>query len=96
MVDLTQVLLTIVITTLTILLVIIGIQVVKILQEVRKSLEKVNKILDDATAISASITKPVVGFSGFLDGFKDSVNLVETVLGFFLKKKKKEENPENE
>lgn len=87
MVDLTQILLTMVITTLTILLVVIGIQVVKILQELRKSLEKVNKILDDATAISGSITKPIVGFSGFFDGFKDSVHLVETFLGFFLKKK---------
>lgn len=91
MVDLTQIIFAFIALALTVLLVVIGLQVVKILQEIRKSLEKVNKILADAAAISESLTKPICNFSGFLDGFKGSLHLLETILGFFLKRKKDQE-----
>ncbi len=88
MIDLTQVLLVVVITTLTILLSFIGIQVVFILREVRRSLEKVNKMLDDAGMITESIAHPIAGIGGMLDGLKSGAKAIET-FGNFLSRKKK-------
>ncbi len=74
--DPTQILLIIVISVLTVLLVIIGIQVVYILQEIRKSLQKMNKMMDDATVVTAGISKTVNGATGLVEGIKTGLSLV--------------------
>lgn len=91
MFDLAQFLLVLVITTLTVLLVIIGLQVVNILREFRRSLEKINKILDDAGLISSSVAKPLADFSGFFEGVKGGLKIIESLLDFFKNRKKKRE-----
>jgi len=88
MVDLSQVLLVLVITTLTILLTFIGVQVVYILREVRRAMEKVNKMLDDAGMVTESISRPIAGLGGMLDGLKSGLKVVETIGTFFTRKKK--------
>lgn len=93
MVDLTQVLLIIVITTLTIILTFIGIQIVQILREVKKSLEKINTMLDSAVIVTESISRPLAGLGGMLDGLKSGAKAIEAI-GNFLSRKKK--NPETE
>lgn len=95
MLDLTQVLLVIVITTLTILLTFIGVQIVYILREVRKSIEKVNKMLDDAGMITESIAHPIAGLGGMVEGLKSGVKAVETVGNFLTRRKKKKAKQEN-
>lgn len=80
MVDLTQVLLVFVITTLTILLTVVGIQVVGILREVRKMLEKANKIIADAGIISESFTKPFTSGAGMVSGIKEGLKVARLVL----------------
>lgn len=96
MVDLTQVLLVIVITTLTVLLTFIGIQVVYILREVRKSIEKINKILDDAGVVSESIAQPISGLGGMIDGLKSGVKVIDMISGFLSKRKKNNPSDENQ
>lgn len=96
MVDLTQVLLVIVITTLTVLLTFIGVQIIYILREIRKSIEKMNKMLDDAGIITESIAHPIAGLGGMLDGLKSGVKAIETVGNFLSRKKKKLKEPEVE
>lgn len=93
MVDLSQVLLVIVITTLTILLTFIGIQVVYILREVRRAIEKMNKMLDDAGMITESIAHPISGLGGMIDGVKSGFKAIET-LGNFLSRKRPQRAPE--
>ncbi|MCH7951690.1 hypothetical protein IH980_03070 [Patescibacteria group bacterium] len=88
MVDLSQVLLVIVITTLTILLSFIGVQIVHILREVRRTIEKVNKMLDDAGMITESIAHPISGLGGMIDGLKTGVKAIETIGNFLTRKKK--------
>lgn len=96
MIDLSQVLLVIVITTLTILLAFIGIQIVYLLREVRRSIEKINKMLDDAGIITESIAQPIAGLGGMIEGLKSGVKAVEVIGNFLTKKKKKEEANEEE
>lgn len=93
MVDLSQVLLVIVITTLTLLLTFIGIQIVYILREVRRTIEKVNKMLDDAGMITESIAHPIAGLGGMIDGLKSGAKAIEAV-GNFLSRKRKEKAQE--
>lgn len=90
MVDLSQLLLVIVITTLTILLTFIGIQIFYILREVKRTIEKINKMLDDAGMITESIAQPISGLGGVLDGLKSSLKAVEAI-GRFLTRKSREE-----
>lgn len=94
MVDLSQVLLVIVITTLTILLTVIGIQIVYILREVRRAIEKMNKMLDDAGMITESIAHPISGLGGMVDGIKTGIKAIETLGTFLTRKKKKDRKPE--
>lgn len=93
MVDLSQVLLVIVITTLTILLTFIGIQIVFILREVRRAIEKMNKMLDDAGMITESIAHPISGLGGMIDGIKSGVKAIETIGNLITRKKKRGEEP---
>lgn len=94
MVDLSQVLLVIVITTLTILLTFIGIQIVFILREVRRAIEKMNKMLDDAGMITESIAHPISGLGGMIDGIKSGVKAIETIGNLITRKKKRAEESE--
>lgn len=84
-IDIFQILLVLVVTSLTTLLVFVGIQVIYILREVRASARKVNKILDDAGLISESVAKPIAGVSGFLTGIQSGARLMK-----LLKENKKE------
>lgn len=94
MLDLTQVLLVIVITTLTIILTLIGIQIIQILKEFKKSVEKVNKMLDDAGMITQSIAHPISGLGGMIDGIKSGVKAIDAIGNFFSKRKKNKEEDE--
>lgn len=84
MLESTQILLIVIITTLTIILSIIGIQFFFILKEVKKSIEKINKMLDDGTIISSTVTRSVSGFSSVLQGVKTGLSF----FNFFKKDKK--------
>lgn len=77
MIDPTQILIIVVVSSLTILLIVIGVQIVYILQEVRKSFQKINTMLDDAVTVShtfskgvSSISHATAGLSGFLQFFR--------------------------
>src|SRR4030042_2704938 len=95
MVDLTQLLLIVVITTLTILLSFIGIQVVFILRELRRTLEKINKMLDDLGLITESIAQPIAGFGGMIDGIRSGMKAVNAIGRFLNKKPEGQESKEN-
>jgi hypothetical protein len=86
MIDSTQILLIVVITTLTILLTAIGLQVFFILREVRRSIEKMNKILDDAGRVSESIAKPIASITGSLGSLSGLTGL----FGWLANRRKKE------
>lgn len=94
MIDTTQILLIIVITTLTILLTIIGIQVFYILREFKKSIEKINKILDDAGTISESVAKPIASLSSGITGVSGITGLLGWLVSRRKKRKEKEEESE--
>lgn len=79
MVDPTQILLFTVVTVLTALLVAVGIQVFFILREARKALNKVNKILEDASLVSSSVSKPVIGIANFVEGIQGLRDLIDLV-----------------
>lgn len=96
MLDLSQILLVIVITTLTILLAFIGVQIIYILREVRRSIEKVNKMLDDAGMITESIAHPIAGLGGMIEGMKSGVKAIEVIGNFLTRKKKGQEVSEEE
>lgn len=81
MIDITQLLLTLVILIVTALLVILGIQVYYILREFRTTLQKANKVLDDTGVISESVSKPVSFLSTMLLGVKGGSKLLQIVSG---------------
>lgn len=95
MINLTQVILVVVITTLTILLTFIGIQVVYILKDLRETLQKVNKIVGQAEALTTAISKPITGISSLIEGIQSSLKIAE-LLGYVKKNAKNamEELPE--
>lgn len=86
MIDLTQLVLIVVVSSLTIVLLLVGIQVYKILVEVRQSVVKMNKILDDTGQISESVAKPISAVSGFFLGFKGGT-ILKSVLKVLKKHK---------
>jgi hypothetical protein len=86
MIDTTQILLIIVITTLTILLTIIGIQVFYILREFKRMIVKMNKILDDAGMISGAVARPIASLSDGITGFSG----IAGFLGWLVGRRKKE------
>ena len=87
MINLTQVILVVVITTLTILLTFIGIQVVYILKDLRETLQKVNKIVAQAEALTTAIAKPITGISSLIEGIQSSLKIAE-LLGYVKKNAK--------
>lgn len=87
MINLTQVILVVVITTLTILLTFIGIQVVYILKDLRETLQKVNKIVGQAESLTAAISKPITGISSLIEGIQSSLKIAE-LLGYVKKNAK--------
>lgn len=87
MINLTQVILVVVITTLTILLTFIGIQVVYILKDFRETIKRLNKVIDHAEAISAAVVRPITGISSLVEGIQSSVKIAE-LLGFVKKQAK--------
>jgi nitrate reductase gamma subunit len=92
MIDTTQVLLIVVVTTLTILLTVIGIQVFFILREFKRTIEKINKMLDDAGTISESIARPIASLSGGISGLSGITGL----LGWLVDRKKKRQEKKTE
>lgn len=90
MIDTTQVLLIVVITTLTILLTIIGVQVFFILREFKRTIEKINKMLDDAGTISESVARPIASLANGITG----VSGITGLLGWLMSRKKKREEKE--
>ena len=93
MMDLIQILLTIVIIVLTILLAIIGAAVYQILREFKKSIEKINLILDDTSRITAAVAQPVEDASQFIHGLRGGINFLASI-GRFFKEKNKRKNQE--
>lgn len=87
MINLTQVILVVVITTLTILLTFIGIQVVYILKDLRETLQKVNKIVGQVESLTTAISKPITGISSLIEGIQSSLKIAE-LLGYVKKNAK--------
>jgi len=83
MTDSTQILLTIVISTLTILLTIIGVQIFLILIEARNILKKTGLMLEDASKITHAVVEPVEEASSFIKGLKDGLGVVRTIKRIF-------------
>lgn len=77
--DPTQILLFVVVSVLTILLVAVGVQVFFILREAKKALQRANQILEDASFVTGSLTRPVTGLAGFLEGVRGIKDLVDFV-----------------
>lgn len=75
--ELTQILLTVVVTILTGLLVFVGVQVFFILRDLQKSIKKLNKILDDAGVVSDTVVKPIVGVASFVEGLRGIKGIVD-------------------
>lgn len=88
MVNLTQVVLIVVITTLTILLTVIGIQVLYILRDIRRVSARVNAIVDHIEAIIAATVRPVTKLGAVVEGIQSSVKLAE-FLGLIQRHAKK-------
>ena len=65
--------------TLTILIVVLGVQVFLILKEFRHSLEKTNKMLDDAGKVTGTVSEGVQSMSGFVNGIKTGLHLVQSL-----------------
>lgn len=87
MINLTQVILVVVITTLTILLTVIGIQVVGILKDLKETLKRINKIADNAEVITSAVVRPVTGVSRLVEGIQSSLKIAE-LLGYIKKNAK--------
>ena len=85
MVDVFQVILVMVVTTITVLLVIMGVQVYNILKEFRETIKKVNKMLDDFGMVSESISRPIASLSDVLTGASG----VTGILSWLTNRKKK-------
>jgi len=75
--NITQIILVAVITTLTILLTYIGIQIAGILKDFRKMLERLNKVADNVEAISNAVVRPVSGLSSLVEGIQSSLKIAE-------------------
>lgn len=75
--NITQVILVAVITTLTILLTYIGIQIAGILKDFRKMLDRLNKVADNVEAISNAVVRPVSGLSSLVEGIQSSLKIAE-------------------
>ena len=88
MINLTQVILVVVITTLTILLTFIGIQIIYVLRDLRETLKRVNKIADNAEIITSAAVKPMTGITALVEGIQSSVKIAE-LLGHLKKGSKK-------
>lgn len=88
MVNLTQVILVVVITTLTILLTVIGIQVLYILRDIRRVSARVNAIVNHIEAIIAATVRPVTKLGSVVEGIQSSVKLAE-FLGLIQRHAKK-------
>ncbi len=79
MIDVTQILLTLVILVLTAMLAVIGTQVYFILREFRATLQKTNKVLDDTGVISESVSKPVSMLSSLAFGLKGGTAIMKAL-----------------
>lgn len=96
MIDIIQILITVVITVLTILLTIIGVEIFRILQEAKKTVKRVNNVLTDVERITSSVAAPIETathvFSGLQQGIGVAnfiVKLVETKFSKFQKENEK-------
>lgn len=85
-----QILIIVVVSALSIVLVIIGVQVFYLFREFRRSVEKVNKILEDATTVSAAITKPITSLTNSWGNFSGLTGIFSWLLN--LRKKKEDDN----
>lgn len=92
MIDFTQFLLGIVITSLTVMLLVIGFQVYKILKELKVTMTKMNKILDDTGMMTESVAKPMAAVSGFLLGLKGTSVVIPVVKFLHKLRASKEED----
>ncbi len=83
--DITQIIILISIASISLVIIAGGIWFILILRELKTTLNKANGILDDTKLITSSVAQPVSSFSEFLMGFKNGVNLFNSLF-------KKQEN----
>lgn len=83
--NITQVILVAVITTLTILLTYIGIQIAYILKDLRVALQRMNRVMESVEAVSNAVVRPVTGLSSIIEGIQSSVKIAE-ILGLIKSK----------
>lgn len=79
--DPVQILLFVVASVLTLALLVLGVEVFFILRESYRALKKLNKVLDDAGSVSEAVTKPILGFSNFVEGIKNFKKIAEAFKG---------------
>lgn len=94
MIDFTQFLLAIVVSSLTVMLLLVGFQVYKILKELQISISKMNKILDDTGKMTESVAKPMEAASNFVLDIKSHAWLL--TLAKILKRHKDKSLEEEE
>lgn len=87
MVNIFQILLSVVIIALTSVLTLVGIQVFLILKEVQRTFQKVNSTLDEAKKLVADTSQSLEGAVGFLGGLKTVLRL----LSLFKRKETRDE-----
>lgn len=83
MVNIFQILLSVVVVALTSVLTLVGIQVFLILREAQKTVQKINSTLDEIKKVMIDTSHSLEGAAGFLGGLK-------TVLRFLSVFKKRE------
>ncbi|MFA4826943.1 MAG: hypothetical protein WC596_01655 [Candidatus Shapirobacteria bacterium] len=86
--DLTQIIVIISLLSISAVIVTCGIWLSLTLKELKNTLFKTNLILDDTKQISSSLAQPFNSFSEFISGFKNGIQLFNSL---FSKNKKIEE-----
>jgi hypothetical protein len=86
--DLTQIVVIISLVSISTIIVTCGVWLALTLKELKNTFVKTNLILDDTKQISSSLAQPFNSFSEFISGFKNGVQLFNSL---FSKNKKLEE-----
>ena len=77
--DITQIIILISIISISLIIIAGGVWFILILRELKTTIAKTNGILDDTKLITSSVARPVSSFSEFVMGFKNGVNLFNTL-----------------
>ncbi|MGI5841023.1 MAG: hypothetical protein ACOX6N_02340 [Patescibacteria group bacterium] len=77
--DSTQIIILLSIVSISIVVIVGGVWFIMILRELKTTIFKANSILDDTKLITSSVAQPVSSVSEFIMGFKNGLNLFNTL-----------------